>query len=128
MANPNIVNVSDIRGETESLLVTTSGVAMAANGTNGSATNKVHKINVLTVSNIDGINDADITVAIRTTVSNSSSTVIRHIVKTVTVPADSTLVVIDKNTSIYIKEDSDLFLTASAAGDLEATVSYETIQ
>ena len=46
----------------------------------------LHKINVLTVSNIDGVNDANITVAVRTTVSNSSSTVTRHIVKTVTVP------------------------------------------
>lgn len=127
MANPNIVNVSDIRGETESVPVTTTGVAVAANGTDGSTTNKVFKINMLTISNVDGINDADITVAYRTSVNGGSPTV-RHIVKTITVPADSTLVVIDKNTSIYIKEDSDLFLTASAAGDLEATVSYETIQ
>ena len=51
----------------------------------------------------------------------------RHLVKTVTVPADSTLIVIDKNTSLYLEEDMDIKVLASTAGDLEAICSYDVI-
>ena len=117
----NIVGVSTINGETQISEISTTGTQIA---NNASATD-VYKINVLSISNVDGINDADITVAVRT--GTDGTPVARHLVKTVTVPADSTLIVIDKNTSIYLKENMDLYLTASAANDLEAVVSYEII-
>jgi hypothetical protein len=122
MANPNIVGVTHIYAETESAAITTGGVQMAHNA---ASSGKVYKLNVVSVSNVDGINDADVTVALRSAVSTTP--VPKYIVKTVTVPADSTLIVIDKNTSMYLKEDMDIFLTASATGDLEAIVSYEAI-
>lgn len=125
MANPNIVGVSVINGETETFNVSTTGTQLAHNDP-GVAANRVFKVNVLSISNVDGINDADITVAVRTD-TDQVTPVARHLVKTVTVPADSTLIVIDKNTSIYLKENMDLYLTASAANDLEAVVSYEII-
>lgn len=124
MANPNIVGVSVINGETETSNVSTTGTQLAHNNPSVAA-NRVFKVNVLSISNVDSINDADITVAVRTDLD--STPVAKHLVKTVTVPADSTLIVIDKNTSIYLKENMDLYLTASAANDLEAVVSYEII-
>jgi hypothetical protein len=48
-------------------------------------------------------------------------------VSTVSVPADASLVVIDKNTSIYLEEDRSLGATAGAANDLKVIVSYEEI-
>jgi hypothetical protein len=50
-----------------------------------------------------------------------------QIVSTVSVPADASLVVIDKTTSIYLEEDKSIGATASAASDLKVVCSYEEI-
>jgi hypothetical protein len=43
------------------------------------------------------------------------------------VPADASLVVIDKTTSIYLEEDKSIGATASASNDLKVVCSYEEI-
>jgi hypothetical protein len=118
MANPNIVNVTNILGKTAVQAVTTSPVAIVSN-TAGS--NKIFKINSLTVANIDGVNSANITVDL------FRGGVAYEVAFTVAVPADSTLVVISKDTSIYLEEGDSLRCTASVAGDLDAICSYEEI-
>lgn len=116
MAAPNIVNVSTITGKTAVQAVGTSATAIV---TNSAASGKVFKVNALYVSNVDGTNNADITVDLY-----RSSTPYR-IAYTVVVPADAVLDVISK--SIYLEEGDSIRLTASAAGDLEAICSYEEI-
>jgi hypothetical protein len=118
MANPNIVNVTTITGKTAVQAVGTSATAIV---TNAAASGKIYKINSLIISNIDGTNAADVTVDLY------RSSTAYHLVKTVTVDADSSFSPIDKNLSIYLEEDDSLRLTASAAGDLEAICSYEEI-
>ena len=118
MANPNIVNVSEIYGKTAAAAVTTSATAIV---TNSCGSGKIYKINCLIISNIDGTNAADITVDFY------RSTTARHIVKTVSVAADSAFTAIDKNIPIYLEEGDAIRLTASADGDLEAICSYEEI-
>jgi len=118
MANPNIINVVEIKGKTATQAVTTSANAIV---TNNSSSNKVFKINSLTVANVDGVNSADITV------DHFRGSTATRIASTIAVPADSTLVVISKDTSIYLEEGDSLRCTASAAGDLEAICSYEEI-
>jgi hypothetical protein len=49
------------------------------------------------------------------------------IASTISVPADSTLVVIDKTSAIYLEEDKSLGALASANSDLVAHASYEII-
>ena len=116
MAAPNIVNVATITGKTAVLAVTTSVTAIV---TNSAASGKVFKVNALYVSNVDGTNNADLTVDIY------RSSTAYHIAKTVNVPADATLDVISK--SIYLEEGDSLRLTANANSDLEAVCSYEEI-
>jgi hypothetical protein len=118
MANPNIVGVSDIRGKTAVQSVTTSATAIVENT---AASGKVFKINSLTVANVDGTNAADITIDL------FRSSVSYKIANTIAVPADSTLVVISKDTAIYLEEGDSLRCTASANGDLQAVCSYEEI-
>lgn len=118
MAAPNIVGVSTIIGHTDVQSVGTSATAIV---TNTAASGKVFKINSLIVSNIDGTAAADITVDL------FRSSVAYRLASTVTVPADATLVVLSKDTSIYLEEGDALRLTASAAGDLQAVCSYEEI-
>lgn len=116
MAAPNIVNVATITGKTAVQAVGTSAAAIV---TNSASSNKVFKVNALYVSNIDGANNADITVDLY------RSSTAYHIAKTVSVPADSTLDILSK--AIYLEEGDALRLTANAASDLEAVCSYEEI-
>lgn len=116
MAAPNIVNVTAIYGKTAVMAVTTSATAIV---TNSAASGKVLKINALYVSNVDGTNNADVTVDI------FRSSVAYRIASTIVVPADATLDVISK--SIYLEEGDALRLTANANSDLEAVCSYEEI-
>ena len=125
MGNPSIVDVTSIYGTTTLNAITTAGVVVADNA--GSATtNKLFKVNLLSISNVDGVNDANVSVQILSNV-NAGSGKTMHLVKTVTVPADSTLIVIDKNTSMYLMEDMQIKVLGSTAGDLEAICSYDVI-
>ena len=119
MAAPNIVNVTTIIGKTAGLAVTGTASAIVSNS---AASNKVLKINTLIITNVDGVNAADITADIF-----KNQTTAFDIASTITVPADSSLVLISKDNPIYLEENDSLRLLASATGDLEAVCSYEEI-
>jgi hypothetical protein len=123
VANPNIVNVTTITGKSAVVDLTTTNATLVVE--NPAASNKVFKINSLIVSNVDGTNAADITVSLFSE-DNIGGTA-TQIVSTVSVPADASLVVIDKNTSIYLEEDKSIGATAGSASDLKVVVSYEEI-
>lgn len=116
MTAPNIVNVATITGKTAVQAVGTSATAIV---TNSASSNKVFKVNTLLISNVDGANNAEITVDF------FRSSTAYHLVKTVVVPADATLDVLSK--PIYLEEGDALRLTANTASDLEAICSYEEI-
>jgi len=123
MAAPNIVNVTTITGKSAVVsLTTTSATAVVSNA---AASGKVFKINSLVVSNVDGTNAADITIALYS--EDDIGGTATEIVSTVSVPADASLIVIDKNTSIYLEEDRSIGATAGSANDLKVVVSYEEI-
>lgn len=119
MANPNIVNVTSILGKKVGAAVTTTMTALVSNP---ASSNAIYKINSLIISNIDGAASADITVEFFDNQTNSF-----RLASTVTVPADATLVVISKDTSIYLEENDSIRVQASANGDLQALCSYEII-
>ena len=123
MTAPNIVNVTTITGKTNVVSLTTTNATLVVENT--AASNKVFKINSLVVSNVDGTNAADITVSLYSE-DNIGGTA-TQIVSTVSVPADASLVVIDKNTSIYLEEDKSIGATAGSASDLKVVCSYEEI-
>jgi hypothetical protein len=123
VASPNIVNVTTITGKTNVVSLTTTNATLVVENT--AASNKVFKINSLVVSNVDGTNAADITISLYSE-DNIGGTA-TQIVSTVSVPADASLVVIDKNTSIYLEEDKSIGATAGSASDLKVVCSYEEI-
>ena len=123
MAAPNIVNVTAIYGKSAVVDLTTTNATLVVENT--AASGKVLKINSLVVANVDGTNAADITISFYSE-DNIGGTA-TQIVSTVSVPADSSLVVIDKNTSIYLEEDKSIGATAGSASDLKVLVSYEEI-
>ena len=106
MANPNIVSVTSIKGESlgYNLTATTTTTLLTVSA------EKVIKVNRITCANVDGTNAADLSLSVT---------------KTVSVPADATLVVLD--TPIYLMEGDVLKGGASVASDLDLFISYESI-
>jgi len=122
MANPNLVNVTNINGKSFGNVLTTSNAIIIANG---SSSGNVLKINNIVVTNVDGAAAADVTIEYNTA-ANGSGTPYR-IANTISVPADASLIVTDKTTSFYLEENTSLKGFASANGDLEILVSYEVL-
>ena len=127
MAAPNIVSVTSIIGESQGFqLDTTLNTELLT-----VASDKLVKINRISVANIDGTNAADVTVGVekatRTLAATGSSVsgATFLIASTVSVPADAVLVLLD--TPIYLEEGDKLEGGASAASDLTLFVSYEVI-
>lgn len=116
MANPNIVAVSTIYGRTVGAALTTTSTSYLT-GT----TNYVKKINSIIVANVSGINDADVTVIM------TVDAIDRRLAYQVTVPAKSTLVVLSKDTSVYLEEADIIKAYASANSALDIIISYEEI-
>jgi hypothetical protein len=123
MAAPNIVGVTTVVGVTTFLSLANTNATVLVN--NPANSNYAYRINSIIVANDDGTNSADITVAIHNE-DDGGGTAFK-IAHTVAVAADSTLVVLDRASSIYLEEDRSIVVTASAANDLDVTCSYETI-
>lgn len=123
MANPNIVNVTSIYGKTAVTSLSSTNATLVVE--NAAASNKVFKINSLIVSNVNGTNSASITVGLYSSANIGGTAT--EIASTVVVPADATLVVISKETSIYLEEDKSIGAIASSANNLKIVCSYEEI-
>ena len=127
MANPNIVNVTSIYGGNASwnLSATTTSTLLTVSA------DVLVKVNSIICANVDGTNDATLNLyidGVGTTVTGVTGTALAtaiYLAKTVNVPADDILVVIDK--PIYLMEGDILKGGASAASDLDLFVSYEVI-
>jgi hypothetical protein len=126
MANPNIVNVTTILGNTSSFLISSTANPFATALINNPASSgKVYKINSIVVANVDGTSAADITITLFS--QDDLGGTGTALASTVSVPADATLIVTDKSTGFYLLEDKSIGATASAANDLVVTCSWEEI-
>ena len=127
MANPDIVDVATINAGNAGWNLSNTLTATLLEV----ATDKVIKINTIICSNVHGTNDADLNLyvdglgsgASGVTTTGADATV--YIAKTVSVPADTSLSVIDS--PIYLMEGDVLKGGASAASDLDLFISYEVL-
>ena len=127
MANPNIVSVSSIYGGNAgwNLSNTLTATLLTVDA------EKIVKINRITCANVDGTNAADLNLyvdgmgsgASGVTTTGADATV--YLAKTVSVPADSTLVVSD--TPIYLMEGDSLKGGGSTVNKLDLFISYEVL-
>ena len=122
MAEPNLVNVTSIVGRTKVELLKDDVISDSNCSILTAAADKLIKINSVIIANIDGSSSVDIDVAI-----NHHDHGRHYLAKTVTVPADSTLVVIGKDSPIYLEEGDELEARASADNDADICVSYEQL-
>ena len=130
MANPNIVNVTSILGTTTYL--TPSGTSAVVLVPNAAASGTVFKINQIVAANVNGTSAVDTTVSIYTNGavaqgSAPSGGTAYPIVSTVSVPADASLIIVDKTTAIYLMEGTSISVTSGTASGIAYTISYEVI-
>ena len=130
MATPNIVGVSTITGITTAVNVATLPTSFVSNA---SGTNRVLKINSIMVSNVDGTSSADVSVkyhpdGIVATPGATGAGTSLSLAHTISVAADSTLVLLDRASSMYLQENACIVSYASAASDLDLICSYEIIE
>ena len=128
MAAPNIASLTTITGKTT--YFTPSGTTAVVLLQNAASSNTVLKINQIVVANVDGTNAVDCTVSIYSNGgvaqgSAPSGGTAYPIASTVSVPADASLIVVDKTTGIYLEEDVSISITSGTASKLTFSVSYE---
>ena len=130
MANPNLLAATTAAGTVAYL--TPGGTSALVLIRNAASSGTVLKINQIEEANVNGSSAVDTTVSIYTNggqlPNNAPSGGTAYpIVSTVSVPADASLIVVDKTTGIYLMEDQSISVTSGTASGISYTVSYEVI-
>jgi hypothetical protein len=133
MANPNIVNVTSIYGNTAYVIPssTSATTSWTYNGTTSltgltPASGTVNRITGVIVSNTTA-SPVAATVAIGNNATFGSSTVIGYLSYQISVPANASLIVVDKATDIYITENQSVAVISGTASALTFVAAFEAI-
>jgi hypothetical protein len=122
MANPNIVNVTSIYGSTSYLVPTNTSATTWTALTPAAGT--INKIGTMTASNVTAT-AAVVTVSINSATAGGG-TAYRLTYQT-SVPANSSLIVVDKSTSVYVGEAQSVVVTSGTTNAIEMVASLEAI-
>ena len=116
MTIPNIVSVATINAVTEVAVLTTTLTTTLVTA----AAEYANKINLIRCSNIT---DSDATVTFDVEKGGTH----KKIANEVTVPANSVVDIIDKNSSFYLEETDLIRGGASAGTTIDCVISYDKI-
>ena len=122
MANPNIINVASIYGNTSYLIPSTTSATTWTALTPAAGT--VNKIDNIVASNVTAA-VATVTVAINSAAAGAGTNY--RLVYQVSVPVNASIVVADKSTAFYLGEAQSIVVTVGTASAIELTASYEAI-
>lgn len=129
MANPNIVNVTQIYGQTNFLTpANTSNLVLIANAAGSSNVYKVDQVVAANQTNTA----ANVTVSIYSNGAVTSGNVATGgtgyaIASNISVPAFASLIVMDKTTATYLTEDRSIVVASGTNSAITFSVSYEQI-
>jgi hypothetical protein len=130
MANPNIAALTTLTGNTTYL--TPSATTAVVLLPNPASSNQVFRINQIVAANVNGTNAVDTTVSVYTNGavaqgSAPSGGTAFPLASTISVPADASLIVVDKTTAIYLMEGTSISVTSGTASGITYSISYEII-
>ena len=133
MANPNIVNVTSIYGNTAYVIPSTTAATTSwtYNGTTTltgltPAAGTVNRVTEIVVSNTTA-SAANCTVAIGNNATFGSATVVAYMAYQISVPANASLIVTDKTTSFYVTENQSVGVTSGTSSALTYMATFEAI-
>jgi hypothetical protein len=121
MAAPNLNSPTTITGKTA--YATPANTSEATLLTNAAGSGKALRLTAITVANL-GIGAADITVSIYSAAAGGTE---YRLASTVAVPAYATLVLLGRDSSVWIEEDRRITVRSSAANSLTVVCSYEEV-
>jgi|Laugresp1bdmlbsn_1035097.scaffolds.fasta_scaffold03518_2 hypothetical protein len=116
MAAPNLINVTTITGKTKAEWVPDTLTDILVNAVDSL---QAHRINVLYVTNLSGSDSTTVTVDLY------RSTISYKIASSIPVPMGNSLIVIAKDTSIYLEEGDTLRISSNQNNVLQYVLSYE---
>lgn len=122
MANPNIVAVTSIYGNTTYLIPSTTGATTWTALTPASGT--VNKLDSMVASNVTAVS-VPVTVSVNSATGGGGTAY--RIAYQITVPANASLILVDKTTAMYIGESQSVVVTVGTGSAIELTASYEAI-
>lgn len=122
MTAPNLVGITTVTGRITGANLTTTAATSIVSNAPGS--NKCLKINTLNACNWTA-SAANITISFYSGAALGGTAF--PIVSNLSVPANSTLTVIDKLNILFLEEDDSLGATAGTASTIVITASYEEI-
>jgi hypothetical protein len=122
MANPNIVGVTSIYGNTVYLIPSTTGATVWTGLT--PATNTINKIDSITATNVTS-NATTVTVSINSATAGGGTAY--RLCYQISVPANASLIIVDKTTSFYVGESQSVVVTCGIGNALELVATYEAI-
>jgi len=124
MANPNIINVTTLTGNTTYLTPanTTANTLLS----NAASSGLVFKINQIVCANVNGSSAVNATVSINNLAAGAGTNF--PIISTISVPASASVIAVDKTTAIYLMENSSIVVTSGTSSGITYTISYESIQ
>ena len=122
MANPNIVNVTSIYGNTSYLVPTTTTATTWTALTPAAGT--VNKIDNIVAANVTGT-AATITVSVNSATGGGGTAY--RLAYQITVPANASLIITDKTTAFYLGEAQSIVVTSDTTNAIEMVASYEAI-
>lgn len=130
MANPNLFAASNAYGTTTYL--TPSGTTAVVLLPNAASSGKVFKINQIVAANVNGSSAVNATVSVYTNGavaqgSAPSGGTAYPVASTISVPANASLIVVDKTTPIYLQEGTSITVTSGTASGITYSISYEDI-
>jgi hypothetical protein len=130
MANPNIVNVTAIYGNTTYL--TPSGTSAVVLLNNTASSSKIYKIDQITCANVNGSTAVNATVSVYSNGAQSqgsapSGGTAYPLISTVSVPPNASVIAVDKSTSFYLMEGQSVTVTSGTASGITYVISYEDI-
>lgn len=122
MANPNIVNVTSIYGNTSYLIPANTNATTWTALTPASLT--VNKVDSIVASNVTAV-AVPVTVSINSA-SGGGGTAYR-IAYQINVPANASLIIVDKTTALYVGDAQSIVVTVGTGAAIELTAAYEAI-
>ena len=130
MANPNLINMTSMTGVTTYL--TPSATTAVVLLPNAAASGTVMKINQIVAANVNGSSAVNTTVSVYTNGavaqgSAPSGGTAYPVISTVSVPANASLIVVDKTTALYLQEGTSISVTSGTASGITYSISYELI-
>jgi hypothetical protein len=122
MAAPNLNTDEPIYGRTTYIALSDTNETAVL--TNSASSGKAQRITFLSVCNVDGTDNCDVTLKLYNAASGGTA---YSLASTLVVPADSTFAPFGRDLSLWLEEDRRITAQASAANDLHIVLSYEEI-